>query len=1072
MRTLPSSTRPFTLLALFLSATASLWALQDPQSQPPQQEQAPPVKQSDTGTRLREPLKPMVGTHRVVAPRIDAIVPPMTQLGQTVAFKPVVRDARLQQSVFLFTLQGAPAGAEIDSVTGEFRWTPTATGVFSFNVVATDANDPARIAVRLVTITVGDPLQPFGYKFFEKARAALLARLNAAQAAPTPGTVVPFTTPPATTEAVVTTEPPTVTESAASATTPPVAPPATAAGVQPLPQGQPANALQQVVSPFDMVGANVFVPAPERYQLGPGDLLTLRYWSPTLEVAELDLRVDQFGGVNLPAGGRRVILRGRTLAQSEGVLKKELQQTLKDADLTLALKELRTMSIVVIGEAFLPGNYEMPAVATLFNALYLFGGPSDTGSLRRIELRRTDGTRRVFDLYQFLVFGDASQDVPLQPGDTLFIPPTERRVAVQGEVMRPASYELLAKERLQDALNFAGGVKPTGVSQRISVATVEPGVGRKLLDVDLNATGPSANPPLYDGDVVDVNSVRSDITNLVTVDGAVDQPGDYALSEGMTVADLVSRARGTLREAYLVRADLFRENEDKSQSLMAIDLRKALARESSANPELQVNDRLVVYRFDDVQWMGDRMVEVRGAVRAPGTYYRADNMHIADLVMQAKGLDGGAFAETAFLQRVNPDLTLGDLLKIDLRLAMINDTSHNVPLQDRDVLTVQTMQEATYVPEQTVRILGAVQRPGDYPRSANLTLGDLLRLAGGALPNASETVEVAHARVEVNTPPDVYRLADVVSEGAAAQALIRDGDLVTVSVRKDVQMGVRTVIVIGEVERPGPYAISSDRETISSIFKRVGGLTDRAFPEGAQFLRDPKLLTSPVQEDLSPRVRDMLKLVADDEYKRALAKAEAEKARFIASAQSSGTPALSIPGLGSTQTDTAKVQIPEIKGDLVTPARSLRDTEINPAGNLDVNLVNALQRPGSRDDLLVEDGDVVIVPARPSTVTVSGAVMVPAAVLFTAGSTAGSYIDRAGGFAIDAATDRILVIRARGAVVKASRHTRVELGDIVFVPTKVMAARLTDREAEIDSISKRVTAAGIVFALIRSLLIR
>ena len=235
---------------------------------------------------------------------------------------------------------------------------------------------------------------------------------------------------------------------------------------------------------------------------------------------------------------------------------------------------------------------------------------------------------------------------------------------------------------------------------------------------------------------------------------------------------------------------------------------------------------------------------------------------------------------------------------------------------------------------------------------------------------------------------------------------------------------------------------------------------------------------------LSPLIRD-LALHADRPFARQppaaadqaisslnAAASSAESARFIASAQSSGTPALSIPGLGSTQTDTAKVQIPEIKGDLVTPARSLRDTEINPAGNLDVNLVNALQRPGSRDDLLVEDGDVVIVPARPSTVTVSGAVMVPAAVLFTAGSTAGSYIDRAGGFAIDAATDRILVIRARGAVVKASRHTRVELGDIVFVPTKVMAARLTDREAEIDSISKRVTAAGIVFALIRSLLIR
>jgi len=176
---------------------------------------------------------------------------------------------------------------------------------------------------------------------------------------------------------------------------------------------QPDDARAYFLGPFDMLSQNVYVPAPERYQLGPGDVLVIRVSSPTLEGKEDSFKVDSSGAVGLPYSGRHVIVRGKTLAGAEALIKTEITRDIRNAIVTVTLKELRTMSLTVLGEAFMPGSYQVPAVATLFNAIYLVGGPTDSGSLRRIELRRNDGTKSTFDLYKFLVDGDARQDVPI-----------------------------------------------------------------------------------------------------------------------------------------------------------------------------------------------------------------------------------------------------------------------------------------------------------------------------------------------------------------------------------------------------------------------------------------------------------------------------------------------------------------------------------------------------------------------------------------------------------------------------------------------------------------------------------
>jgi len=826
------------------------------------------------------------------------------------------------------------------------------------------------------------------------------------------------------------------------------------------------DALRYFVGPFDMMSGNVFVPAPDRYQLGPGDVLYIRYSSPTMEAKEVTVAVDERGSVVVPPSGRKLVVRGRTLDAAEKAIRDEIAKDILTPSVSVSLRELRTMALTVIGEAFQPGSYQVPAVATLFNALYMAGGPSDQGSLRKIELRRTDGSRRMFDMYQFLVFGNSAQDVPLQPGDTIFIPVAGPRVKVMGEVGRPGIYEMLPNERLKDALKFAGEAKPTGVTQRVGHTTVDPGKSLIQRDVNIEANTPEANPPVFADDVVEVYSVRPVITNVVTLEGAVDQPGQYALTEGMTVKSLIERARGTLPEANLARADVFRQNDDKTLRLIPIDLGKALAGDPANNVALSLYDRVRIYRVDEVQWMGDRQVFVKGSVRTPGAFARADGMRVIDLLLQAGGLLGDAFQEQGWVQRTNPDNTNGELIRIDFRKAALGDPSHNLELQDRDTLTVQSVAEATYVPDQVVRILGAVQKPGQYPSATNMRVKDLIQLAGGLMPNVSDTLEIARARVPEGTAPQIFKVQDI--QAGLVDPDLNPGDLVTIPTRSDFQMTTRTVVLLGAVQRPGPYSINSTSDRITDIIDRAGGLTEKAFPKGAQFVREPSRLKSLFQNSLVPRMREVLNIISEDEYLRASAKAKVEILRLEQSANQK-LPSLSIPGLPTTSGATGPATTLDLEGkETVTRARQLRSTEVDPVGNVSLRLDEAIKNKKSAHNMVLEEGDIIIIPETPSTVFISGAVVNSQATTHIPGKNLMHYLNMAQAMP-DADLNLIFVIRANGEVVRGRGNTRIEVGDMIFVPTKVMAARLSDKQAEIDSISRNITSAALIFTIIRAL---
>ncbi|HWD41295.1 MAG TPA: SLBB domain-containing protein, partial [Fimbriimonas sp.] len=485
------------------------------------------------------------------------------------------------------------------------------------------------------------------------------------------------------------------------------------------------------MGPVDLAqSTGILIPQADKYIIGPGDLLTVRYSSPIQPPQQVDVVVDVTGAAIVPVTGRRVVVRGMRLDQFNKVMTTYIRQGLRDAQVESMFKQLRSISVNIIGESFAPGTYLMPSTVSLFNALYISGGPSENGSLRDIELRHADGTVRRYDMYQFLVYGRGNLDMDLQPGDAIYIPPAKTRVAVGGEVGRPAIYEMLPGEGLSTALRYAEGVKPTGV-QKISIISVRPGQEHVIIDASA-----AANQRLYNGDSVEVYSVRSEVMNEVSIEGAVLTPRQYAISKGMRVADLVAGARGLRREAYVDRADLFRKNPDGTFKLISINLSAAIKGDPTQNVLLMPFDRLHVYTVDEVMSLGTRKVTSQGAVRFPATLYRADNMTVRDVILQSGGLALNAYQSLAYLQRMNPDGTPGPLLKVNLIKALQGDPRENILVQDQDILRVMTVQEQAYIPDQVVTITGAVQRPGNLTLHQGMTIRDMLGEAGGPLDNA------------------------------------------------------------------------------------------------------------------------------------------------------------------------------------------------------------------------------------------------------------------------------------------------------------------------------------------------
>ena len=827
-----------------------------------------------------------------------------------------------------------------------------------------------------------------------------------------------------------------------------------------------------VSDPLTQLINNTAATVPANYQIAPGDTVVLSYWSPTTERITIVRTIDPQGTLTIE-GLAPIVLLGKTVASAENTVKEQLGRFYRNVQVSLTLNKLRTIQVTVSGDVYQGGTYSVPSVASAYNLLFFAGGPTENGSLRNIEILRGGKKVGSLDMYKFELGSAQTTDFQLQAGDMIIVPPRESRITVRGEVRSPAVFELTAGETLQDALRYAGGIKASGVHQSVRINTVDPGNARVIQDVDVKDVAMAKAQKLYDGDEVEVFSVRARLTNFVSIEGAVDQPNDYPLSPNMRVSDLLNRARGPLNEAYLQRAELRRWNPDTTTTLQVIDVEKALAHDPQNDLVLQKWDQLKIYTRDEVAYLGRRMVTVKGAVQKEGIYPISRNTHVSDLLRAAGGPTPDANLDKAFLIHQSDD---GAPTKVDVNLSAIlhGDPGKDVEVQDNDQLIVYTVRQAQFTPDHIVQIVGEVVTQGVYPRAQGMKLSELLGLAGGLLPSAGQKLLLAHARHQIDDPnvrPTrmVVNLEANRTIPAQEDIVLEDGDVVSVPGVGGYLRAVQKVLVKGAVRTPGYIFLTSKNMHLTDALRESGGLRPEAFPQGIEFYRNPDLLSTPGQRKLTTSLGTLNDLLNDSEYQRERAKSRLDVIRATGQAQA-GSLIVPSPSASAASNAAAGVAGAQLANqELVSKARPNVNDLNQPDGNIAVNLPLALRHPGTPDDIVLLDGDTITIPETPTTVQIVGAVFHQRGVQYRPNETLQQYVDEAGGYAPDAAKDRIEVIRVGGGLSPAKKAGQIQPGDVIVVPTKVLAISIAGHGNAISDFFKSLTSSALIFKFASSL---
>jgi protein involved in polysaccharide export with SLBB domain len=474
-------------------------------------------------------------------------------------------------------------------------------------------------------------------------------------------------------------------------------------------------------------------PVGADYAIGPGDSFTIHLWGKTEKTHPVSVTRD--GKIIIPRLGA-LDVTGLTFGEMKFFLRKKFQEYYNDFEMTITMDSLRTIGIFVVGEARNPGTYSVNALSTVITALFAAGGPTKNGSLRRVQLRRNGTTVKTVDLYDFFIKGDNSDDIRLQPGDTIFIPVLGPVAGLAGYVKRPAIYELLPGETIGTLIEFAGGVLPLGHLKNVVVERIQ-GHSRRVLksfnlDPGRKQKQKDLKMRLSDGDVVKIYPVHEGLRKVVYLEGHVKYPREYELFKDMRLKDLIPSYESLLPEPYLPQAEIIRLiPPDYHPEIIEFNLGALLDGKESENFFLRELDRVIVY--DRWEKMDLPEVSITGEIRRPGSYRLYKGMTVKDLVFAAGNLTNHAFQDRADLTRAMAGAEGTEIRKIEfsLRNAVAGDPTDNLLLLNNDVIHVRQIPRYEEALTRRITIEGEVMFPGEYGFSSGERLLSVIERAGG-----------------------------------------------------------------------------------------------------------------------------------------------------------------------------------------------------------------------------------------------------------------------------------------------------------------------------------------------------
>jgi protein involved in polysaccharide export with SLBB domain len=686
--------------------------------------------------------------------------------------------------------------------------------------------------------------------------------------------------------------------------------------------------------------------------------------------------------------------------------------------------------------------------------------------------------------------GDA--DVPLQAYDRLVVYGASevawrspRTVAAQGAVVRPGNYARADNMKLSDLLRIAGSVRPEGHGDHALLQRVDDR-GRLAISMAVNLYDlSSSDPVLEDGDVLLVLTHAEaawEPAQVVRVGGGVQEPGLIPYARGMRVSDALLRAGGAEGD-HAAAGLLLRKSErwDKVGQSFLLDLDGILAGDTEADLLLEPEDEIIVYRQSEVEWKPAQEVQITGAVQRSESYPRTDGMRISNLLFQAGGPLANAYLERAELYRYLPDYDRQTAVAVDLTRVLGGDDAADLLLQDGDMLHLWTMREANFTPESIITVYGAVQRPDIYPYYYGMRLRDALAISGGVLPGHRSIVEIARARREKSAEIIRVDVDAALTGDNGANVEIEPGDVISVMKSRLFQDVPREVTIRGEVAYPGTYVLQGD-ERISDLIKRAGDLTERAYPAGATLVRDSINIVNTSLQIALEDLWDTYEQQNELEFTRALAKARVETQRqggtlepltdfvsttaaplagsvgaslaagAVSSDDGSGGEVVVSPAADAQETaESISEDVAQFSSDnpattvvnLVTRARHIED--LVPSGPVVIDLVKILDDPDGAQNLTLEPRDVIDIPRLLNTVSVSGAVRRANSFVYVRGQNLDDYLELAGGVTEDGNEKSITVLKMNGIAVRKEKLSRIEPGDNIVVPTRVMVEKISSR---------------------------
>lgn len=702
---------------------------------------------------------------------------------------------------------------------------------------------------------------------------------------------------------------------------------------------------------------NLEIATPKNYVIGTGDELMIEIYGNS--EASYQLRVSPEGNINIPYIGI-VSVGGATIEVATSRIKNRLSSIYSgistgNTQVNITLSNIRSIKVILSGEIVQPGTYTLPSIATVFNALYSSGGPTDNGSLRDIRVLRNGKEIASLDVYDFLMRGSLEGNITLQDQDVIYVPPYLSRVELSGEVKRSMLFEVKPGENFDDLLRYAGGFTENAYKARIKVIKTT-GVERRIEDLLASQFG-QYEP--QSGDKFTVSRILDRFENRVTIHGAVFRPGEYELSTGLTLSMLIKKADGVKEDAFLNRGYILRLKPDLQSEQLTFNVSNILA---GIDPDITLLKEDIVQISSITDLKDEYKVTIQGEVRVPDTFAYAENMTVGNLIQMA-----GGFKESASPNRIEIARRVGS--------TDVNDTSAPAA----EVFTINVSRD-----------------------------------------------------LRIEDPGFILHPFDIVS--------------IRTESGYEVQMQVK---LEGEVRYPGIYTITRKNERISDIIERAGGLTVFAYAEGAS-LKRPSAETIRKEEERKKKLELAKKKApagVDVEAILEAEEAEAENERRLLNLQR------------LSQDPTATLSASDLE-------------EIVSSDLVGIDLERILEKPSSRYNLFLEDGDVITIPKALQTVKVTGEVLRPNNIVYKKGQSFKSYVKGAGGFTVNGSKNGAYIQYANGSVDAPSNflffrsYPDVKPGAEIFVPKRAPREKLS-AQGWVGVSSAIVSMAVMIFTLVK-----